>query len=219
MKTGYPLLILTGLCLTISACTQTTPSMMNENRAELVDSTTVDQLPVTEVSDAYIEAITKDYNRYGEGPMELTVSYDPKSKSYTAMKAVNDLAQIKNKLAQKGLHNVKTSTMPSDGAKPQLMVTYDTVTAQAPSSCAPMPGMKGYKTSRFIDDRYRFGCGIETQMARQIYRPADLKGTSEMATADGRKATNVAEYSRVVSPDQIMTPIQSFGRNDLQSGN
>jgi type IV pilus biogenesis protein CpaD/CtpE len=202
---------------TLNACTQTTPSMMNENKPRLITQSNLDQRRMSEVNDHYLSVVAEHYNRYGEGPLSLTASYDPKSKSYTAMKAVNDLSRMTDTLRLKGIQDVATGTLPVEGGEPSLSVSYDMVTATGPKDCAPMPGMDTYETSRFMDEGYRFGCGIETQLARQIYRPADLKGRGTRDAGDGRRAVNLSEYYRAVSEEEVRAPLETLEREDLQS--
>jgi len=203
-------------CTALTGCQQSTPSMMNTSRVELATQTGVDQVPVAKVNDAYLSALASQYGRYGAGPVDLTVTFDPSSKKYTAMKAVNDLSNISAALARKGIANVRTSTLPVGGQDtPTLMVSYDMTMAQAPSSCGNMQGMYDYQTSGDLGD-YRFGCGIEQMVARQVSRPSDLQGRGTADMGDGRRATNVSEAYRAVTVDQVNTELESFGRQDIQ---
>ncbi len=212
-----------SFCIAIAAaailtgCHQATPSMMNTSRVELNTQSGIDQIPVRHANDGYLSALASQYGRYGEGPIEMTVSYDPSSKNYTAMKAVNALSDIKEKMARKGLHNVTTSTLPVSGQdEPMLMVSYDMVTAQGPSDCGYMEGLYNNATTPQIGE-YRFGCGVEQQLARQISRPADLRGRGTVDMGDGRRANNVSEAYRGVQPDGYREPLESFSRDDISN--
>ncbi len=209
--------LVVAVSLTVSGCTQTTPSMMNENKPRLTEQTQIDQIPVKEVTEAHLSLLAENYRRYGEGPVELTVSFDPSSRTYTAMKAVNDLSRMAETLRVKGVSHVKTSTLPEKGVDPALSIHYQTVSVSAPKDCSPMPGMDGYETNRSFQEGYRFGCGIETQLARQIYRPADLKGTGTMESSDGRRATAVSEAYRDMPESEIRRTLDRFERSDLQT--
>lgn len=211
------LLMAVAGCAMLAACQQSTPSMMNTSRVELSTQTGIDQVPVSRVNDGYLSALASQYGRYGEGPIDLTISYDPSSKSYTAMKAVNQLASFSETLGRKGLSNVTTSTLPVNGqGEPMLMVAYDMVTASAPSDCGAMEGLYDNKTSRNVGD-YRFGCGVEQMLARQISRPADLRGRGTADMADGRRATNVSEAYRGVTTEHVGEELESFERKDIQN--
>lgn len=210
-------MMLTASVLTLSGCLQSTPSMMNENKPRLIEQTQIDQIPMKDMNSSVIEAIAENYRRYGSGPMELTIAYDPKSKTYTAMKAVTDLSRMTESLRAKGISGIKTNTLPAPGTDPALSVHYDTVSATGPKDCAPMPGMDGYETKRSFDEGYRFGCGVETQLARQIYRPADLRGNGTLEAGDGRRATAVSETYRAQLPSETRATMERWGRSDIQA--
>ncbi|MCB1530999.1 MAG: hypothetical protein H6853_04415 [Rhodospirillales bacterium] len=213
-KTKIFLTALTG-CLVLGGCIhQSTPSMMNTSRAELVSQTSMEQVPLSGVDDGYLSSLAAQYDRYGDGPIDLTMTYNPKSKSFTSMKAVSELARINRTLAQKGIVNVKTATMPVEGEEPVLMVSFDTVHAQAPSDCGEMPALRDHNTSRDING-YRFGCGVETMLARQISRPGDLRGKETTGSADARRATSIVEVHRTVDPERVRSELEVFGREEI----
>lgn len=212
-KTMY---FMMAACAFLSACQQRTPSMMNTSRVELNTNAGIDQVPVSRVNDGYLSALATQYGRYGEGPIDLTISYDPSSKSYNATKAVNELASLSDKLSRKGLGNVTTSTLPVSGqAQPMLMVSYNMVTAQGPADCGNMDGLYDNATSPDIG-AYRFGCGVEQMLARQVSRPADLRGRGTVDTGDGRRATNVSESYRGQPPEAYTQPLETFDRGEIQ---
>lgn len=205
---------LTG-CLALGGCIhQSTPSMMNTSRAELVSQTSMEQVPLSQVNGDYLSSLAAQYDRYGDGPMDLTVTYNPKSKSFTSMKAVSELSRINKTLAQKGIVNVKTATMPVEGEESVLMVSFDTVQARGPSDCGEMPALEDHNTSRDING-YRFGCSVESMLARQISRPGDLRGKETTGSANARRATGIVEAHRTVSPEDVKSELEVFGRGDI----
>lgn len=215
MKPTKHIVIMTMMSVALCACELATPSMMNTSKVELVTQTGIDQVPVTKVNDNYLSAMAANYSRYGEGPVDLTISFDPSSKSYTAMKAVNQLSSISDVLARKGIKNVRTSTLPVSGqVEPTLMVSYDMVTAQGPRDCGHMNGLYGNNTSEKVDD-YRFGCGVEQMLARQISRPSDLRGRGTADPGDGRRATIVSESYRGQPTEAYTEPVEGLGRDDI----
>lgn len=203
-------------CAALAGCApQSTPSMVNTSRVELVSQGLVDQVPLGEVNEGYLSMLASQYGRYGEGPVGLMVSYDPASKSFDATNAARELKTLKDKMGRKGLNNVWTTIMPVEGqAAPMLMVSYDTVIAQSPSDCGAMQGLYDKKTSRDIGD-YRFGCGVEQMLSRQVSRPADLKGRGTADPADGRRATNVSEAYIGITAEQVREPLEALGRDDI----
>ncbi len=215
MNMKYSLLLAAIGCASLMACQQSTPSMMNTSKVELNTHQGIDQIAVKNVNDGYLSALASQYGRYGEGPVDLTISFDPSSKSYTAMKAVNELSSMSDKLSRKGIRNVKTSTLPVSGqGEPMLMVSYTMVTAEGPSDCGTMDGLYDRQTTRHIGE-YRFGCGVEQMTARQISRPADLRGRGTVDTGDGRRASNVSEAYRGLPAEAYTEPLENFSRDDI----
>jgi len=202
-------------CAAIYGCAQSTPSMMNPHKPELVMSTEIDQIPHHEVDDVYITVLASRYHRYGSGPLSLAMAYDPASRSFTARSAIQKLEEVKYKLKKKGIHSVKTETVPIEGGEAALMVTYDSYHARPPSQCDNMPGFDNNQTTRFIGD-YKFGCTIETAFSKQIYRPADLKGVSGgVSDGNGRRAANVVEQYRDYSPEEAEAELETLEREDI----
>jgi len=211
-------ILLLALCSVVSlgACgRQNTPSMMNTSRPQLAPETSMVQLPVKDVGDGYLQRIAADYDRYGSSTLQLAVAYDPKSKDYGAMQAFKDLSRFKNTLAKMGVHSITAETLKTEGSEPTFMVMYDGVTAQAPAGCRNMPGFDDGLTDTQIGD-YRFGCSVDTMLAKQIYRPSDLQGKGTADPIDGRRAANVVEYYKQVTPEEANGELQRLERGDIQ---
>lgn len=198
-----------------AACApQYTPSMVNTEKPRLVADTTMQQMPVSSVTDGYLFSLARDYERYGTDAMHLSLGYDPKSKNYGAMKAFNDLADIKTKLREKGVRNITAETVKIDGAAPTLMVSYDGVKAAAPAGCRNMPGFDDGMTTREIGD-YRFGCSIDTMLAKQIYRPADLAGNAAEDPDSARRGVNIVDHYRTVGAAETEGELDRLQRSDM----
>lgn len=197
------------------ACTQTTPSMMNVSPVELSHETVVEQINVTQINDHMLASIANHHRKSSNGPLELTMTYDPKSRDFTAMSAVNELKKVSKALRYKGVRDMITQTLAVPEGNPSLMVSYDTVTAHAPSDCDPMPGLENNLTGRDLGD-YKFGCGVESLIARQIARPSDLEGNVTLAKRDARRDANVVESYSAGVPRE---PLVGIEREDLSSGN
>lgn len=176
----------------LAACTQTTSSMMNTSRVQLAQETLIDQIALKDINENSLENLATQYHKYGSGPLDLTMTFDPKAKGFTAMQAVKAVKHVESVLRKKGIQNLMTQTMAVNETSPALLVTFDTVTAMAPDDCQQMPGMESNETSRFIGD-YKFGCGVETLFAKQIARPADLNGNAELDTRDARREAIITE--------------------------
>lgn len=208
-------ILLIGTSLLPACGRQSTPSMMNTSLPRVVNETTMDQIPVAQVTDSYLHTVATNHERYGTNSLLLTLSYDPNSKSYDAMKAFQDLAKIKGTLRDMGVTAVRAETVKSEGSAPTLMVAYDSASAQAPDGCRNMPGFDDGLTTTEIGD-YRFGCSIDTMLANQIYRPSDLKGTAMADPIDGRRAANATEYYRRIEKEEAEGDLNRIQRSDIQ---
>ncbi len=197
-------------------CTMNTPSMMNTAKPQVLQETKLQQVPVADINDGYIYKMADDYARYGSGSMKLSLAYDPSSKTYTAMKAFNDLARIKSDLGKNGVSQIQAETVKVDGTVPTLLISYESLSAYAPAGCRNMPGLSDGLTTREIGD-YRFGCSIDTALAQQIYRPGDLYGRGTVDPADGRRAANSVEYYRTVEQEEAEGDLDRIGRTDINA--
>ena len=216
MKKTTTFILLMTAALSLTACgRQSTPSMMNTSLPQLTPETTLAQVPVGNVTSGYLYNLSDNYKRYGADTMQLSLAYDPNSKTYTAMKAFEDLASIKSKLTKLGVRSITGETVKSEGVSPTLMISYDSVSAQAPAGCRNMPGFDDGLTTGDIGD-YRFGCSTDTLIAKQIYRPADLAGNAGSDPIDGRRAANTVEYNRQVTQEEAEGDLERFDRSNIQ---
>lgn len=211
----------TGLCVVMAAAAllggcgrQSTPSMMNTSLPQLANQTRLEQIPVEQAGKGYLSVLADNYARYGADTMNLALVYDPNSKNYNATRAFNDLGAIKSTLVQMGVRNVKGEIIKQEGAPQTLMVAYDAVTAQAPAGCRNMPGFDDGLTTPEIGN-YKFGCSIDTMLAQQIYRPADLAGSAGHDPGDGRRAANSVEFYRQVTQDEAEGDLDRMDRSEI----
>ena len=184
--------------LAIAACSMDKPTWVNSQRVELHQSSETTRLSVSDIDEAKLADIAAHYRSSGDGPVYVTVTYDPKSKSNTAMKASGEAARISTYLRRKGASEVTSDILPvsSSGNSSEALITYDAVTAHAPRDCGAMGGLDGGETHS--DEDYKYGCTIEMQLARQIANPKDLKGRDGLRPeeADGRRQANIIEVHR-----------------------
>ena len=203
------------LPLLMMACTQTTPSMMNTSSVELSREMVVEQIALDDINDPVLNQIASHHLKTGDGALELTMTYDPTSRSFTAMNALHELKNIHNALQYKGVRDMTTQTLAVPDGNPSLMVSYDTVLAHTPSDCTSMPGLENNLTDRDLG-QYKFGCGVESMLARQIARPSDLQGNAGLGKRDAaREAGVIRDYAAGVPSE----PLQGIEREDLTSGN
>lgn len=201
--------------LFMTACTQTTPSMMNNERVQVTRESLVEQIPLEHLNKNTVAVIANEYNQKGTGEMDLTMTFDPTSKSFTAMNAVNTVKKIQKDLNISGVKATSIQTLAVPGGTPSLVVSFDSMRAQAPKNCDQMPGLDDNQTGRFIGD-YKFGCGIETAFSKQIARPSDLYGNGNLAKRDARRESIVVDDYASAQP---RTPLEGIERADLASGN
>lgn len=193
MTRSSKILTVTALLL-LSACNGLdTPSQVNAEPVNIEAGQFAQQIPLSELNDAGIKALQKDYQRYGNGAAEVTVMYDPHSRTNTAMKASSAAAQLSDAMRKNGFPDVQVGIMPvrATGDVGKALVTYNTVTAHAPSGCSDMPA---FGPNHNVGDTrdYKFGCKVESLLAKQVARPSDLLGRGGLdSAADGRRATNV----------------------------
>lgn len=217
MKKIFLLNAALAAALSLGACGHLdTPSMMNPNKPQLSSDTTMEQMPVTQVSGNYLAKIADNYKRFGTDTLQMSLAYDPDSKAYGAMQAFKDLAKYKSALADMGVKSVRAETMKAQGSEPTLMISYDSVTAQGPADCRNMPGLADGLTTREIGD-YKFGCSLDDITAKQLYRPTDLAGNDGHDPIDGRRASNKVEIYRRDDVTQDPAPLIRIERTDIQS--
>lgn len=209
-------MVLLALPLSVGGCgSLSTPSMVNDKPLRLSEETSLRQMPVSHINDNSLYVLSKDYERFGEGAMNLTLLYDPASKTFGKGEAFKEMAAIKEKLSSLGVRGIKADVVETSGMEPTLMIHYDSVQAMAPEGCRPMPGLEDGLTTREIGD-YRFGCSVDTMLAKQIYRPSDLRGEGATDPVDGRRATNNSEYYRQVTQQEAEGELRVYTRDDVQ---
>lgn len=206
IRLDIALALLMGLFafLGLSACDLETETSLSHNRMQVQPDQFFEQVPVSAVDESYVDRTVIDYRRQGAGPMDLTVTYDPVSKSNTAMKASARASDIAAVFARRGLADVKASILPvqDQGDGSSLMVSYDSYKALPPRDC---PMMRGAEDRDFRpEEDYRLGCTLDTVMARQI-RPKDLAGReSADQKTDGRRNANIVEVYRTGTPNKAL---------------
>jgi type IV pilus biogenesis protein CpaD/CtpE len=173
---------------------------MAQQRVELAHDQWSSSVPTASLDAAALRTIGEHYQSAGEGPVEVVVTYDPHSPLNTAAHASNEAQRIKTALNRRGVGNVDADILPINGQGniSTTTIDYGILVAQAPSACGSMPGLDGRQTEADLD--YKMGCGLETQIARQIANPRDLQGRTGLDTADGRRQTNVTGVYMAAKP-------------------
>ena len=188
------------LSFAISGCSKDLyePPTIKESSVQVKEESFIQDVAMSEVNEEFIAALARHHSKYGGSTMDLLVTYDPRSYRNTAMNATNSAADIATSLRDYGVTDVNASVMPikSQGDEARLLVTYDAYSARAPEDCDyEMPGMGNSPLEE--DRKYKYGCTIDTLLAKQIARPGDLLGRGQQDnTTDGRTSTNIVDLYR-----------------------
>ena len=196
----------------LSACSLDEPTKLNNNRVQVQKERFAQEVPAAELDDAALAGMARHYSRYGDGALDLTVTYDPSSRNSTAMSATNEASRIVKGLRDYGVKNVQPNILPVNGQGDQQMalITYTSYKALAPKDCDLLPGMA--HTNVHVDEDYKLGCTVETVFAKQIARPRDLKGRAyNSPTTDGRRTANTVEVYRTGVPNEPLGGESSSG--------
>jgi type IV pilus biogenesis protein CpaD/CtpE len=177
----------------LSGCSVNSETWVNQDRVEVHQDHFTDTFDTASLTDEKLRAVGVQYYRFGNGPMDVVVSYDPKSRTNTAGLATRNKSRIEQALSLSGVRdlNIRTVASPGSGDVSKTVVTFPALTAMAPSSCGTIPGYDsapGVPESGDMAAPYRYGCTVETLMAKQVSRPGDLLGRPGFETnADGRR--------------------------------
>lgn len=194
---GGAVLLVAGL----TACSMNTPTDMPQTKKVRLERGPMEKsIPVAALDEAALKGFAEEYSSLGDGALELTVTYDPRSRNNTAMNATEQAARIARELRYGGVKDIRTSIMPvnAQGDESRALLQYEAVTAHAPEGCEYMGGLNGVDVAP--NDDYVYGCSTQMLMARQIARPKDLAGRAGTAPADGRRQAVTMEAYRSGEP-------------------
>lgn len=193
------MLALTALsALSLSGCSVNMPSKIMAEPIQLVSENHSKRYAVSDLTAADYDQMAEHYSRYGASEAEVIVAYDPRSKKNTAMMASDQLHKISDELARRGVHDMKSSILAveNSGDHSEMVIGYNSVTAQAPDDCDLMPGYESGQAEADIESDYKLGCTMKTMVSRQIAHPQDLAGRASDTQGDGRRAGVVVETYR-----------------------
>lgn len=181
------------------------PTKMSTSKLQVEEEAFFEDVTVEQMDSDYVAALAQHYTRQGEGGVELSVTYDPKSKTNTAMHASQHIARISSDFRKNGVENVETMIMPVKGSGnvSRALVSYNAFSVNVPDDCSMMPGIE----SRDIEpvEDYKLGCTRDALFAKQISNPNDLAGRADTnETSDGRRASNVVERYRTGAPNDAL---------------
>jgi type IV pilus biogenesis protein CpaD/CtpE len=203
---GYKILAvlgMLGLMLPVGACTLDEPDHFSASRVQVEEKPYTGTVDVSQFGEGEAAQAAAQYRRYGEGPVELVVTYDPVSARATAMSAADEAARLAQLLRRNGVENVRTNIMPvnDSGERMKALLSYNSYSALPPEDCTLLPGIENRANTP--EEGYKMGCSVDTLYARQIARPRDLKGqTGPGEDGDGRRAANIVEVYRSGQPNK-----------------
>ena len=184
------------------------PTMRTEKNAQVIeDRFNTEYQTAILLQPGMIEARANDYRRYGSGPLELTVTYNPTSNIYTARSATEDSGRILRAFDANGIKHIRAEILPVSGDGPsKTLIHYVTQKAEAPRDCEDMEAIKDTGAENYRN--YELGCTTESYIARQVYRPGDLLGKGGTTDGDGRRdSRNIEQYTGAFrEPLNTMSP-------------
>ncbi|MCB1783792.1 MAG: hypothetical protein KDI13_07315 [Alphaproteobacteria bacterium] len=200
MKQGklVALVALGVMALPLGACEMYAPGSITEQRMQVQESVFSEDMMLSDFSDAHVSALARHYTAHGDGGLDVTVTYDPRSYRNTAMYATQGAAKIASDLRDAGVDDVRTNILPvqGQGDDAHVMVRYNSYTAKAPDGCGTMPGFSDGRKLEYNPD-YKLGCTVDTMIAKQVAHPKDLLGQGNVdETTEGRSAANIIEVYR-----------------------
>ena len=160
-------------------------------------------MPVSDFNENFAAGLGRYYRSNGEGTVHVSVLYDPKSKTNTAMQASQEASRIAGLMRDHGIQDLEANILPVNNLGPEanVLMSFTSYSASAPEDCGRLPGYDDTDVSFYED--YKLGCTVETVFARQIARPKDLMGNDDAGeTTDGRRASNIGEIYRSGAPNQ-----------------
>lgn len=178
---------------------------ITENRVQVKEDRIVQEVALADIDNGYVRGVAGHYRKHGDGPVDLTVTYDPHSKTNTAMHASNAASELVSAFKKQGLHDVNANIIPvqSSGEDSVVLLSYTSYTAHAPRGCEKqMAGLNDTDIGHQFD--YKMGCSIETVLSKQIARPKDLLGQGQDSTSDGRRGSNIVERYRTGTPNESL---------------
>ncbi len=190
------LMVAVASTLLLSACALDTPTQISKAPITVTQERHVASYNADDVNKTVLNSVQDHYLSQGDGSVNVLVTYDPRSKSNTAMVASNNAGKITSALRRMGATEIKTEILPvmDSGDVSKVEFSYDIYEAHAPENCALMGGVEDTGTS--VNPDYMFGCSRDILLARQISNPQDLLGrTASPAASAGRQVNWVATYS------------------------
>lgn len=151
--------------------------------------------PTAEIGDAIIDEVARHHTRYGDGSMEITVTYNPQDTHNTARQASENAAMLASAFRKRGIEDLKTNILPINKSSVSMTyIEYPSVRARMAEGCQNVRDIEDDGQDNYYD--YMIGCTTQDIIAQQISRPKDLLGRTGDVETDGRKIPNIIEAFR-----------------------
>ncbi len=202
------------LSLSVAGCMDLyEPPTISDDPIQVKEESFIQDIAVGDVDNEYISALARHYTKHGISPIDIIVTYDPRSYRNTAMMATNIAADIARSLRDYGVTNVKAGVMPvkSQGDEARVLINYNSYIALAPKGCDYNMLNRG-NSALENDPEYKLGCSIDTMLSRQIARPADLLGRG--AQEDASDARPVANKVDLYRTGELNKPLEGESATD-----
>lgn len=199
----FTVLIVSGLVLQGCSRKMYEEGNLTENRIQVEETQFSEKMNVADFDQTFARGLGHYYRQSGDGTVDFTVLYDPKSHHNTAMHASQEASRIATLMREEGISDVNANILPVNelGSEAQVLVSFASYSAHGPKDCGSMPGYKN--TDIGFQEDYKLGCTVESVFARQVARPKDLLGNDDAGvTTDGRRAANIGEIYRSGAPNQ-----------------
>ncbi len=223
MRETLKILLSMTILASASACTLDEPTWVNPGRLEVHEEGYMDSFNTDALDNPTLRAIGVNYYRYGNGPMDVAVSYDPSSRTNNKANAAQQASRIEKELRRQGVNDLRITTVEktSSGELSSTTVKFPALTAKPPQDCGLMPGYTNAQTGLPEDAEgthkgYAIGCTVETLMAKQVARPGDLLGRPGFETnADGMRQERVI-WKRGYYNDRSNPPLDGESASDAK---
>lgn len=210
-----------AILLSATACTLEEPTWVNSSRVEVHEEGFTDTFETSNLDPGTLRAIGVNYYRYGNGPMDVAVSYDPSSKTNTRVAADAEVKRIQTELTRQGVRNLRITATPAErsGDISKTIVSFPALTARGPEDCSMMPGYENYQTRTAENAEghpkdYRIGCSIETLIAKQVARPGDLLGRPGFETNSDARRQEAVVWKRGYYSNESFRPLEGERASD-----
>lgn len=210
MRTPFTILTLGLSLITLSACEMYSESVVNDRRMQVREERVVEEIPTARLKEGAITSIAQDYSQSGQGAVDLTITYDPASKTNTAMKAGDEAARLARSFRDEGVVDVTTSVLPvrEQGSESVTIVSYASYQAAGPANCGEIPGYNNPVLEH--DPSYKLGCTVESAFAKQIADPSHLLGNADISTyRDGQATTTTVNIYRTGVPNEPLEGVNA----------